>query len=74
MTDPTISDLPVALGLAIFLFALTVTLCGSRLYDSHMRYKAFETAQSTILSCRAKAGVNTANKLCGPVPSIKDFQ
>jgi len=71
MRDP---DLPVALGLAIFLFALTLVLCGSGLYTNHMRYKAFATAQSTILSCRNEAGPNTADKLCGPIPSMKDFQ
>ena len=71
MRDP---ELAVSAGAAIFTFIIIAMLCGTGLYSDHMRYGAFTTAQSTILSCRAEAGVNAADKLCGPVPSMRDFQ
>ena len=64
------SEMTVAV---IGLLAAPLLVCGTCLYFNHMRYEAFATAQSTVLSCRAKAGFNTADKLCGPVPSMADF-
>lgn len=67
------SEMTAAVIITILLVP-PLLICCSCLYFNYMRYEAFATAQSTVLSCRAKAGFKAADKLCGPVPSMVDFK
>ena len=58
----------------IAVIGVAALLSLSWLSSERIASATFIAAQATILSCRTEKSAITADKLCGPVPSLEEFR
>jgi hypothetical protein len=67
------NETAAAIGIAVFILAVTLLLSFTGLAKDRMRYENFLRAQAVVLACRAERP-NAADNVCGPVPSFAEFK